>query len=57
MALKGNFKQSDVTRAIKGAQRAGIENPRVILHPSGTIEVLAGLPPAANDSHMDIELK
>lgn len=42
MTDRARFRQADVTRALKGAVAAGFVEPRLILHPDGTIELVTG---------------
>lgn len=42
MTDRARFRQADVTRALKGAVAAGFAEPRLIIHPDGTIELLTG---------------
>jgi hypothetical protein len=50
MTKPANFRQSDVTRAIKAALRAGIKHPIATVHTlSGRITVAPGAPPKTGD--------
>lgn len=42
MTARARFTQADIRRAMKAAQQAGYDQPRIIIHPSGQIEVVAG---------------
>ncbi len=44
------FRKNDAIRAIKAAQAAGVPNPRIEIDRHGTISILAGEPPAKNDT-------
>jgi hypothetical protein len=51
------FKQSDLTRALKGARAAGVEVARIKIAKNGTIEIDAGKPQeAAAVDDLDREL-
>lgn len=41
MTARAKFTQADIRRAMKAAQQAGYDKPRVIIHPNGQIEVVA----------------
>lgn len=41
-ASKARFRQADITRVLKGAQAAGFREPRLIIHPNGTMELVTG---------------
>jgi hypothetical protein len=43
------FTQSDLTRAIKAMEKAGVQFAGAKIHPDGSITVLTGPPDAAND--------
>lgn len=48
MTDRARFRQADVTRALKGAIAAGFTDPRIIIQPDGTIEIVTsgrGHPP------------
>jgi hypothetical protein len=53
MTTKSSFKQSDVTRALRGAKQAGFNAKSVRVEPDGSIEItIAGdIPPPANDQN------
>lgn len=42
MTAPGRFRQADITRALKAAQAAGIEDVRVEVETDGKIVILAG---------------
>jgi hypothetical protein len=42
MTARAAFKQSDVTKALKAAKAAGVEDVRVELEPGGKIVIMAG---------------
>ena len=41
---RSHFRQSDLTRAIKAAQAAGLEIARIEIDPNGTIKIVPGKP-------------
>ena len=47
------FTQADIKRAMAGARQAGIPSPRLIIRPSGELEIVTGKP--ANDPLPDDE--
>ena len=50
MTRPARFTQSDIERAMKAAKRSGYPAARVILKPSGEIEIVTSTnPPPAND--------
>lgn len=46
-----NFRQSELTRALKGVRAAGIEIHRIEIDRDGKIIVLLGTPTAASDEN------
>lgn len=54
MADKARFRQADVTRALKGAIAAGFLEPRLIIWPDGSIELITER--GTHDAHHEIEL-
>jgi hypothetical protein len=44
MRRPATFRESDILRAVKGAQKAGLCVAGIICHPDGSIEVLHGEP-------------
>lgn len=56
MTAPVRFTQADVRRALKGAVDAGFEAPRVILRPSGEIEIIGTNKAPANDDEEDFDL-
>lgn len=51
MNAPARFRQSDITRAMKGAMAAGARNIKVIIDPQGNIEItVASDAPAKGDS-------
>lgn len=42
MTEQARFKQSDVTRAVKGVEAAGLEVKKIEIEPDGTITIFAG---------------
>jgi hypothetical protein len=53
---KATFRQSDLTRALKGARAAGIDVRRIRIAPDGSIEIDAGGPSSAPGDDLDREL-
>jgi hypothetical protein len=51
MTRAARFKQSDLTRAAKALERAGLQIAGAKINPDGSITVLTGEPTAANDSN------
>lgn len=49
MTTRAAFRQSDITRAIKGAQSAGVKAPRVEIDPVTGKIIIYTESPAAND--------
>lgn len=49
MTARAAFKQSDVTRAVKAFEKAGVHVAGAKIMPDGSITVLTGPPQAAND--------
>lgn len=50
MTRPARFTQSDIKRAMSAARQAGFNSPRVILRPTGEIEIITGQQPKpAND--------
>lgn len=49
------FRQSDLTRAIKGAKAAGIEIREILINATGAIELHAGSPDDAPKSESDAD--
>lgn len=49
MTARARFTQSDLTRAIKAMEKAGVHVAGAKIMPDGSITVLTGLPDAAND--------
>ena len=63
MTERARFRQADVTRALKGAIAAGFTEPRIVIQPDGTIEIITcsrGYVPVHDEdddySHKPIEL-
>jgi hypothetical protein len=42
------FRKTDVVRALRAAQTAGIPSPRIEIDRHGTIAIIPGAPPEAN---------
>lgn len=53
MTRATTFKQSEITRAVKGVQNAGVEVARVEIDVSGNIVVFAGRAEGSNLTSMD----
>lgn len=53
MTARAAFKQSDVTRALKGMEAAGYRAARVEIDPNGKIVVIAESPAANDDGPSD----
>lgn len=51
---KHSFRQGDVTKAIKAAERAGLKVGRVEISPDGTIIVIAGKPGQGQDTDQSV---
>jgi hypothetical protein len=51
-----NFRQSDVTRAVRGALKAGMTVRGVEIANDGKISIFAGSPSEADSSDLDREL-
>jgi hypothetical protein len=49
MTRPARFSQSDLTRAVKALEKAGMSVAGAKINPDGTITVLTGEPQAAND--------
>ncbi len=56
MTARARFTQADIRRAMKAAQQAGYDEPRVIIYPSGQIEVVAGNKNQAANDEEDFDL-
>lgn len=55
MTKPARFTQADIRRAMKAAQQAGFASPRIIVRPTGEIEIVTGKP--VNDTADEVELK
>lgn len=49
MTARARFSATDLTRAVKAAEKAGLCVAGYEIDPDGTIRILTGLPNAAND--------
>lgn len=49
MTTRSRFTQSDLTRAVKAAEKAGLSVARVRIEPTGAIEIVAGEPDRADN--------
>lgn len=60
MRRRAVFSQSDVSKAIRGAQKGGVEIARVEIGPDGKITIVPAKPvenaPAATEDDLDREL-
>lgn len=60
MSKRAAFRQSDVSRAFRGARKAGIDVARVEIRPDGRITIIPGKPvetaPATTEDDLDREL-
>jgi hypothetical protein len=60
VSRRAAFRQSDVSKAVRGAQAAGVEIARVEIGPDGRIILVTGKPvenlPAATEDALDREL-
>ena len=54
---RASVKQSDLTRYLKAAQAAGYEQPRVVIHPDGTVVIEAAEAVSASENPCDVLLK
>lgn len=54
MTSRARFKQIDIQRALRAAQACGYEDVRVVIDPTGRMEVIVGS--AANDQVSPLEL-
>jgi len=53
--VTARFRQSDVTRAVRAAKKAGVEVRSIEIMPDGRISIVAG-PPVAPEDDLDAEL-
>ena len=51
MTAHARFRQSDLTRAVKAAEKAGLCVGRVRIEPDGAIEIIAGEPDKDNNGN------
>lgn len=51
MSRAARFRESDVTRAIKAFEKAGLCVSRAKIAPDGTIEIVAGEPDTADNAN------
>ena len=56
MTRPARFTQSDIERAMKAAKRSGYPSARVILKPTGEIEIVTSDTPTPANDEEDFEL-